>query len=515
MQTDHPPSQQRPAAQPVRLNFAQGMMFPDIAMILALVVFFSAMLGGDGPQRLLSDSDTGWHIVTGERILATGEFPKTEPYSFSRPGGAWFAWEWLADVLLGWVHMHLGLAGIAFLAAAAIALPAWLWARLSRAVGGNPFIAGALMGLAMTCTTIHWLARPHIFSWSFLIVWVWMMERAPSRLRWFHAAGVGAFFALWTNIHGSFVLAFPIAAIYILGYWTEDRTAESRAKAWWIGVVTASGLVATLANPYGLTLYPHLLHYLANGELLSQISEFQSYNFSKEGGLFVMVLFLIALWGAVLAAQQKKWARALLILMFLTIAMRSARGIPLLALVALPVVNASITARLRGVARMRGFFEEAEGFLALEKQSNGLLWMAGALGAAVWMFSLPAVQAVSTFPAKNFPVQTAACLAKEPASARVFSTDYFGGYLIYRFRGARPVYFDGRSDYYGVAFLHEYNKISGVVPGWRELFGAYSFTHALVPKDAPLRDALGREGWRTLCEDKVSVLMSRGEAKTP
>src|SRR4051812_20854216 len=61
-------------------------------------VFFCALLvgiaaGPAGWQMLLVDGDTGWHIRTGEIVLATGSVPAGDPFSFSRPGEPWFAWE--------------------------------------------------------------------------------------------------------------------------------------------------------------------------------------------------------------------------------------------------------------------------------------------------------------------------------------------------------------------------------------------------------------------------------------
>ena len=51
--------------------------------------------GAAGATSLLSDGDTGWHIRTGEYILATGDFPRHDLFAFTMEGRDWFAWEWL------------------------------------------------------------------------------------------------------------------------------------------------------------------------------------------------------------------------------------------------------------------------------------------------------------------------------------------------------------------------------------------------------------------------------------
>ena len=73
-----------------------------------------------GRNTLFGDTDSGWHIRNGERILLTGTLPHADPWSFSRPGQPWVAWEWGADVLMGAVDRGFGLAGIALLYGLAI-----------------------------------------------------------------------------------------------------------------------------------------------------------------------------------------------------------------------------------------------------------------------------------------------------------------------------------------------------------------------------------------------------------
>ena len=81
---------------------------PDLAFATACITLFYCLFLFQGYQQLFRDSDAGWHIRTGEAILATGTLPRTDPYSFTRAGQPWFAWEWLADVAAGSIHRTLG-----------------------------------------------------------------------------------------------------------------------------------------------------------------------------------------------------------------------------------------------------------------------------------------------------------------------------------------------------------------------------------------------------------------------
>jgi hypothetical protein len=128
----------------------------------------------------------------------------------------------------------------------------------------------------------------------------------------------------------------------------------------------------------------------------------------------------------------------------------------------------------------------------------------GGVGAA--LLGLAAMGTPAGFPAKEFPVAAAAHL---PERGRLFAPDKFGGYLIYRFDGARRVYFDWRSDYYGAEFMKEYVNLVEVRPGWEKIFERYGFTHVLAPPRYSLVGALEAKGWKRLYFDEVSVLLKR------
>ena len=108
------------------------------------------------------------------------------------------------------------------------------------------------------------------------------------------------------------------------------------------------------------------------------------------------------------------------------------------------------------------------------------------------------------FPPDQFPV---AAYAHIPDGARLFAPDKYGGYLIYRSEGKMKVFFDGRSDLYGAQFLEKYSRLVQLRPGWRSYWEGFHFTHALVPEDAPLREALEQMGWRRLYADHTATLL--------
>jgi hypothetical protein len=134
---------------------------------------------------MLSDGDTGWHVRTGEWMLATGQIPRRDIFSFTKPGEPWFAWEWLWDLCFGWLHQHFGMAAVVIPSLCVIALTFALLFRLARRKCRNVLIAGGLTIGAAAASSMHWLARPHLFSMLFAVLFYSVLERArQGNRRW-------------------------------------------------------------------------------------------------------------------------------------------------------------------------------------------------------------------------------------------------------------------------------------------------------------------------------------------
>lgn len=495
---------------------------PDLALSGAALTLFWALFLYDGGQRLFRDSDSGWHIRTGETILATGQLPRVDPYSWSKPGETWFAWEWGADVLMGWMHRADGLAGVAWLYLILIAACTWLWFRLHWVAGGD-FLLACLMASPMLSTVnLHWLARPHVFGWVMLLVSLTWLDRLPCEAGWRGGLRGWLLGALWANLHASFFLLPVMAAIYAASHilrpilWPVESPPE-HARAMGYLAVAGGAAAGTFLNPYGWNLHWHVAQYLLNSELLERIGEFQTFNFHSDGALQILITVALAGAGAVLALSQRKLAHFLLLSGATVMALRSARGLPLLALL-LPLAGGAMAMALRDslpalhpalAPRLRGALRYSANLRRIDTGFSGLLW-APLLALFAWgLLHTPVLAARTGFPPTEFPVAAASpAVAALPADARILAPDKFGGYLIYRFAGQRKVFFDGRSDYYGLAFMRHYIDLVQARPGVERELERYGFTHALLPPDYSLVALLPRLGWRETYRDATAVILA-------
>jgi hypothetical protein len=448
-----------------------------------------------GGAELFRDSDTGWHIRNGESILESRALPRTDPFSFSKAGEPWIAWEWGSDVLLGFAHRAAGLPGVAAVTAVAISACAWMWVRLSFAAGGDFFLTALLAPIFTTTASLHWLARPHVFGWIFLLGALLYLETVD-RVGWLSLAGVAVVSAVWTNVHGSFFFGPGLAAAYAIG----------ARKAKFIAIAVAA-IVGTFANPYGWRLHEHIFAYLRDTGLTSRIAEFQSFNFHDPNATQVALAMAIGGAGTVLALTQRKYSHFLIGAVIWFGALRSARVIPLVALAVLPFANGAIAQELGRIGGLKKLLKYSGGLRTIDARVNGSIFAVVTMGLMLIALRAPVMAQQIGFSDSLYPVHAADAIAGLPQTARIMAPDHYGGYLIYRFRGARKVFFDGRSDFYGAAFMDDYFRLSTVRPGWHELMKKYAFTHALLPKDSALGDALEHDGWRKISEDRVAILL--------
>lgn len=492
-------------------------LLPDLALVAAIAAVLACLLLLDGPAGLFRDSDSGWHIRTGERIWNGEGIPRSDPYSFTRPGKPWMAWEWVSDVLFGAAHLLWGMSGVVWLAVVWIGLGVWLWVRLQWSAGGDFLLSCAVMPVMMAVASLHWLARPHLLGWVWLLLMLIAAENAGGRFGWRHRLGALILGVAWANTHGSFALGLAILCLYLTGELAERwLLGRSGARAAWYAQAAAFGLAGTLLNPYGWSLHGHVARYLTDAELLSRVAEFQSFNYQVEGaGRVVVVPGLVAA-GAFCAFQLRQFGRCLTLLLFGWLALTSARGLPLAAMAALPLAAGSITLSLGRLEGWRAWVERSAGGLLnyssnlrkLDRTAGGWAFAPAALALAAALLAAPAVRARTGFVAAEFPVEAAAAVAALPADARLYAPDKFGGYLIYRFEGRRKVFFDGRSDFYGSGFMQRYIRIAEARPGWREGLAGFGITHALVPAGSTLAGVLGAAGWRLIHGDRTALLFA-------
>jgi Ca2+/Na+ antiporter len=523
------------------------LLLPSIADLI-FIAFLGVLVFTNLSVRLLGDAGIGWHIRTGQLILSTHHIPRTDPFSSSISGQPWFAWEWLYDMIVGWLDQAAGLNGVVLFTAILIAATfSWMFRLLVRR-NTNLLVALLLLLLASSASMIHFFARPHVVTWLFCVLWLWILARyeqsrgAPRQnvqqsRRLLLLLPVSML--MWVNVHGGFLLGFVLLAIYwVSAMWQSFRRADNHfnelleklragKRARELSEVALLSAAATFINPYGWKLHIHVYRYLSNRFLMDHIDEFQSPNFHGVAQKCFALLLLLTLLALATNKEESKKNRPTEVLLILFAAysgLYAARNIPVSSLLLIWAVAPQLS---RGLSSMSERFTSktanprdklTESFLhrmqLIDSSLRGHLWAIAAVAIATWIALHGGKAAGSSlmnahFDARRFPVSAVDYITEHRISGPIFAPDSWGGYLIYRLYPQTKVVIDDRHDFYGEAFLKSYLKTIHVEPGWREFLLAHHPGCILVPKDSALANILlETPQWQPVYSDKTAIVFA-------
>jgi hypothetical protein len=224
-------------------------------------VFAAAgVVGGYLVGGLVVDPDLWGHVAFGKAIVAAG-LPELDPYSYTAGGHPWINHEVGAELAFGWLHAHLGPAGLQLLRYGLVGLVVGLlWREQIRA--GQRWSGAALVTalLVVPMGSGFSTVRPHLFTYAFFLLVLLCLvrgDRTGSRWPWV----VPLLIALWVNVHGG-----ALAGVGVVGLWWGAKVAASSVGSPTSGfparrafVVLLLSLAALAVNPYGQELPRFLL----------------------------------------------------------------------------------------------------------------------------------------------------------------------------------------------------------------------------------------------------------------
>ena len=477
----------------------------DLFFLAILVWVFAA--GSFGWKGLLGDGDAGWHIRTGQWILSHHAVPHQDLYSFSKPGATWYAWEWLSDVVYASIFEWSGLKGVVLLAGVIIAFFATSLIRRMVSSGAHIMVALPVALIGEGAASIHFLARPHIFTLLLMSISIWIIEadrRKVSRWIWI----LPPLALVWTNLHGGFLALIAATGLTALGSALEGRWRDAFRYA---GVTAGCG-AATFVNPYGYQLHKHVLEYLHSDWIRNMIQEFQSPTFRDETMFQFEALMFVGLIATGVMFRRKQYVEGLWVLFFAYMSLSSVRHVPVYVAVCTPLVASNLSDWYRAftanakksslVGILNQIAEDtARGF------RHESVWPALAIVALAFM-NQP-MHWPSDFPEEIFPVKMIHDHPADVLNVRTFTTDQWADYLIFT-NPSQKVFMDGRSDFYGPEIGDQYLHLTGGHWDWRVILDKFKFQSVLIPVDLPLAQLLKLQpDWRIVEDDGKKILFTR------
>jgi hypothetical protein len=435
--------------------------------------------------------DLAYAIRAGAAILASRAIPGADTYTFTVAGLPWVDQQWLAQVALALLHRLGGWELLAVTRAAMVASAFGLVAAAATARGAAPRTAAILALLAFGLAAPALALRAQLAGVLLFAVLLWLVagrERHPARL-WLAPFVV----LLWANVHGSVVLA-PV----LLGAaWLEDLAAGRPGRR--SLVVLALGLVATLANPFGVGVWAYAAGIGSNSGVTAQVSEWQRTSpFTVTGLLFYVSAAAVAML-VVRRRERLAWPAVGWLAVLFLVGAWTVRGLAWWPLGAAVTIAGWLPA---GAPRRRP-----------ANRINAVV---------VAMLSLAVVAALPWWRPADPLTGRAGLLAYAPSGAaaalrsaavpgdRVFAPQELGSWLEWAVPGA-AYFVDSRIELFPAPVWAEYEVVAAGGSDAGPLLDRHGVRFVLADPSSPLaRRLLDGGAWVVVHRDAESVLLRRG-----
>lgn len=488
---------------------------------------------------MMRDPGTLWHTVAGERMLTEHRIIREDPFSFTQGGDEWIAQQWLAEVIMAFVHRAAGLDGLLTLACVIIAAIFGILAGRAERIGLPWPISVVFLLIIAAAGSYHFMPRPHLVTLLIMTVGTTLLcdvEAGRASPKWLLT--IPPVMVLWSNLHGGALGG--IASLLVIGFiylirlqfHDCDRTRDlllhdrvenpNRSHFIFLALAVGGSIPAVMINPYGAAL-PRVWISLMDSEVLPRviIEHARTRLFSIEG------MFILAIGGAYAATLVCVHRRCagrtyrttwLLPAVWFLLALSRIRHAPIFAIVAAVVIldmlphtgltalrpiHATISAP-RGRTRFSRWVASGIVVLAFTLKSTGA--------------PLPVIGARWCRLDPNYwPIDATAVLQRHLSDTgrtdgiRVFNDMRFAGYLIYCEPRAR-VFIDDRCELYRDIGLLRYVELQRH-PEQIEGEAAYrDIDFAMVRSRSPQHSYLARSSrWTLLHQDRTAVLFGRVE----
>lgn len=381
---------------------------PWLTFSLIFLLFFSI-------SYTSLDPDFGWHLRSGELFVKQG-IPKTDPFTYTASDFPWINHEPLNDIL---VYVLDFLGGYFFLAIAF----ALLWTLSFFIISRKAKIPPPLLFLAALAVAPYSGIRT--LTWSFFFLSLLISALSANNLRKpLKVIFIALIFALWANLHGSFL----IGLVY-LAYTGFYNLFTKKGHVLDFLPIFLLSLLATLLNPYGFHIYEEIFRTLTDGSLRWTISEW-GINIPIPMSPY-LILFALSV-----ASSIKTWRiRDYLGIenCFLLASLLTQRHWPLFVLVSLRPTTSRLTNFLSPLKKLSKTNQGLRRVLSFALILLSTLTLIGVY------FILPA----SANRTAKMPDPAISYLKNNPCSGNLFNEYNDGGYLIWQLP-EQKVYIDGR-----------------------------------------------------------------------
>jgi hypothetical protein len=468
-------------------------MYKKVYPLTVAGIFLAILLVSISP---VSDSDLWWHLASGKYIVESGNIPRADIFSHTVQGKEWLDHEWLSQVVFYEMYDLWGFWGVVMVKSSAVLIAFFFLYRRTSISNGKAATVITLLAVVLVSHDA-WLARPMIFSFMFLSIFLFVLERG--KYLW----SLPLLTILWANLHGGFILGLLILFLYAAGSTLAGDPRGARGLA----IIFAASALASLFNPntYRLLIYP--FQYAFNTTHAMFISEWQSpvfHTFSAYEALILLTIVALALKKGLGATE------VILLAVFTHLSLFAVRNVSLYGLVCAPIIIGHLES---GIKDLQAIYTPAVRLVdrfgpAFEKSFiPGFVYTGIVLSFALFLSPyLSGAHTLDAGPAPIYPEGAVDYLIENKPPGNLYNRYGWGGYCIWTLYPEYRVFIDGRADLYG-DFIYDYLKVHRAQEGWNDTLDEYKVSVVLTGKGDQV-DVLLKASpeWELAYQDDIAVV---------
>jgi len=480
--------------------------------------FFISVLAGCimlGPRLLNMDGDLGRHLTVGSYILDSGKIPTLDIFSHTLSGKPFTPHEWLTEIIFSLANRWQGLTGVVFLTGIIIAV---VWYLLSYEVikkSGGFYFSLFVIIIGIAASSIHWISRPHIFTYVFLFIWIKIYS---SNIPIYKKCLALAFIMIiWVNSHGAFITGLAFIGIDILGQFISSIYSKSinnnihQLKNSILVFLIACGVL--LINPTGFQILGTVFNFLQNRYLTSQTLEYQPPNLLAPSFIPFTIFMVICTYYLLRFRKRIKFVDALQIIIWCIFGIISARNIPLAIIVILPILSAyyGMKNNINKVINDGKTTFSRNKFINPRLAIGITLPVMISIAVLVLVLNGPGMIQRNEFLPTRFPVKAVDYVINHPVEGKMFNEFTWGGYILYRLWPDKKVFIDGQTDFYGENLTREYADVYNGNKNYEDILKKYSVDWVIVRQNSKLANELEKtsDHWTLDYKDELTVIYTR------
>lgn len=426
-------------------------------IFVGLIMFVGFLYVGS----MMVDPDLGWHLKVGEEILTNRSVPHFDDYSWTMSGFEWIDHEWPVDAWLAYMYSHNLWWVVVLVVTFFATIPFFVWIWRSHN------LAQVWMVILAAISEIPFIGvRPQTISFLLFFVVFELLRKEKLVV-------LPIIFLIWANLHAGFFAGLVLFGLFIFGNILKRSNAnldprlreDDRESSGDDGrggrndrsiIVFIVSIAVTIINPYGWKLYKEIFTVIFSSETMRYIAEWQP--------IFSKIDFSIMLFMAIILAMiwhfYRKYDKHLLfiVLLFITMAVKSARNWPLFLIVSMPVVSL-------GMDFVKNEIMAARNKRPVDKKTRKI-FIFFSIAAFIFIIGFLGYR-LYNYESMKFPEKASVFLSDKIKSGqwqdvKLLNTYGWGGYLINNAPNAK-VFIDGRMPHWvdknGNSAMKDYIKI--------------------------------------------------------